>query len=80
MAGKYDGESMAIVLSEQRHVALLDCGGLWRVTSDVTSKFKVAEYYYKYATEKPATKIDCQTYCIKPSDKSKSSATSNSYS
>ena len=61
MAGKCDGESMLIVLSEQRHVALLDCGGLWKVTSDVTSMFKLAECYFKYATLKPTTKIDCQT-------------------
>ena len=61
MVGKQDGERIPIVLSEHRHVELLDRGGLWRVTSDVTSIFKVTEYYFKCATQKPTTKIDCQT-------------------
>ena len=60
MAGKCDGESISIVLSEHRHVQVLDRGGLWRVTSDVTSIFKVAEHYFKCATQKPTTKIGCQ--------------------
>ena len=60
MVGKCDG-SIPIVLSEHRHVELLDRGGLWRVTLDVTSIFKVAECYFKCATQKPTTKIDCQT-------------------
>ena len=61
IAGKCDGQSIPIVLSEHRHVELLDRGGLWRVTLDVTSIFKVAECYFKCATQKPTTKIDCQT-------------------
>ena len=59
-AGKCNGEKIPIVLSEHRHVQLLDRGGLWRVTSDVTSIFKVAECYFKCATQKPTTNIDCQ--------------------
>ena len=54
IAGKCDGESISIVLLEHRHVQLLDRGGLWRVKSDVTSIFEVAERYFKCAT------IDCQ--------------------
>ena len=61
MAGKCDEESIPIVLSEHRHVELLDHGGFWRVTWDVTSLFKVAEWYFKCASQKPTTKIDCQT-------------------
>ena len=49
-AGKCNGEKIPIVLSEHRHVQLLDRGGLWRVTSDVTSIFKVAKCYFKCAT------------------------------
>ena len=61
MAGKCDGESVPIVLSEHKHVELLDCGGLWRVTPDVRSTSEVDEYYFKCTTQKPTTKIDCQT-------------------
>ena len=60
MTGKCDGERMPIVLLEHGLVELLDCGGLWRITSDVTSIFKVAECYFKCDTQKPTTKIDCQ--------------------
>ena len=60
MTGKCDGERMPIVLLEHGHVELLDCGGLWRITSDVTSIFKVAECNFKCDTQKPTTKIDCQ--------------------
>ena len=49
MVGKCNGESIPIVISEHRHVQLLDGGCLWRVISDVTSIFKVGECYYKCA-------------------------------
>ena len=49
MVGKCNGESIPIVISEHRHVQLLDGGCLWRVIPDVTSIFKVGECYYKCA-------------------------------
>ena len=61
MAEKCDGESIPILLLEHRHVELLDCGGLWRVTSNVRSISEVGECYFKCASQKPATKINCQT-------------------
>ena len=61
MAGKCDGESIPILLLEHRHVELLDCGGLSRVTSNVRSISEVGECYFKFATQKPTTKINCQT-------------------
>ena len=58
MAAECDEESMLIVL--HRHVELLARGGLWRVTSDATSIFKVPECYFNCTTQKPTTKIDCR--------------------
>ena len=43
MVGKCNGESIPMVISEHRHVQLLDGGCLWRAISDVTSIFKAGE-------------------------------------
>ena len=47
--------------SEHKHIEMLDRGGLWKVTSDVTSIFTIAECYFKCATEKSVTKIDTKS-------------------
>lgn len=56
LAGKCIGGS--ITLPEHKHVNIMDRGGLWKVNENVTSIFKVAESYFKVATQKKVTKID----------------------
>ena len=59
LAGKCSGESIS--LPEHAHVELMDRGGLWKVTSNATSIFKVAEHYFKQATQRSVKMIDCKT-------------------
>ena len=67
MAGKCGGETKPIVLPEHRigrHVELehRHCDSLWRVTLDVASIFKIAECYFKCATQNPTTKLAAKLF------------------
>ena len=55
MAGKIVDESMS--MPEHQHVEVLNRGGLWKVTSTVTSIFKIVECYFKNATQNSTSSI-----------------------
>ena len=50
IAGKCIGEN--VTLPEHKYVNILDRGGLWKVNENVTSIFKIAERYFRIATQK----------------------------
>ena len=47
-----------VTLPEHKHVNIMDRGGLWNVNENVTSIFKIAERYFRTATQKHVIKID----------------------
>ena len=49
IAGKCIGEN--VTLPEHKYVNILDRGGLWKVNENVTSIFKIAERYFRIATQ-----------------------------
>ena len=55
MAGKCVGEN--VTLPEHKHINIMDRGGLWKVNENVTSIFKIAEHYFRIATQKHVVKI-----------------------
>ena len=57
LAGKYSG---GVSLPEHKYVGLLDHGGLWKVSSDVTTLFAVAGNVFKTVTAILTTKIDSE--------------------
>ena len=59
MAGKRVGEN--VTLPEHEHVNIMDRGGLWKVNENFTSIFKIAERYFRIATQKHVVKIDSKS-------------------
>ena len=47
----------AVSLPKQRHVHVLNRGGLWKVNEDVIAFFSVAEAYFLLSTKKLQKKI-----------------------
>ena len=46
-----------VTLPEHKHVNIMDRGGLWKVNENFTSIFKIAERYFRIATQKHAVNI-----------------------
>ena len=46
-----------LTLPENKHVNIMDGGGLWKVNGNVTSIFKIVERYFRIATQKHVVKI-----------------------
>ena len=44
-----------------KHIDIMDRGGLWKVNENVTSIFKIAERYFRIATQKHVVKIDSKS-------------------
>ena len=59
IAGKCIGEN--VTLPEHKYVNILDRGGLWKVNENVTSIFKIAERYFRIATQKHVVKINSKS-------------------
>ena len=59
IAGKCIGEN--VTLPEHKSVNILDRGGLWKVNENVTSIFKIAERYFRIATQKHVVKINSKS-------------------
>ena len=59
MTGKCVDEN--VTLLEHKHVNIMDRGGLWRVNENFTSIFKIAEHYFRIATQKHVLKTDSKS-------------------
>ena len=59
MAGKCVGEN--VTLPEHKHVRIMDRGDLWKVNENVISIFKIAERYFRIATQRHVVKIDSKS-------------------
>ena len=59
MAGKCVGEN--VTLPEHKHVNIMDRGDLWKVNENVISIFKIAERYFRIATQRHVVKIDSKS-------------------